>query len=81
MCKRQDITLVSKSGYLLPNEIANLDASKDYVQVRDKSYHSISPRVLEMQITQSLERLKTDKLDIYMLNAPERMLMAQSRVR
>ncbi|KAJ2957937.1 hypothetical protein NQZ79_g6397 [Umbelopsis isabellina] len=70
---------VSKSGYLLPNEIENLDGSKDYVQVRDKSYHSISPRVLEMQITQSLERLNTDKLDIYMINAPERMLMAQSR--
>ncbi|CAM0135421.1 unnamed protein product [Umbelopsis sp. WA50703] len=76
---RDRITLVSKSGYLLPNEIENLDGSKDYVQVRDKSYHSISPRVLEMQITHSLERLRTDKLDIFMLNAPERMLMAQSR--
>lgn len=71
---------MSKSGYLLEDDIEKLDASKDFVQVRDKSYHSISPRVLEMQISQSLDRLHMKKLDIYMINAPERMLMAQSRV-
>jgi aryl-alcohol dehydrogenase-like predicted oxidoreductase len=70
---------VSKSGYLLENDVEKLDA-KDFVQVRNKNYHSISPRVLEMQISQSLDRLRTNKLDIFMINAPERMLMAQSRV-
>jgi aryl-alcohol dehydrogenase-like predicted oxidoreductase len=72
---------VSKSGYLLESEIENLDASKDFLQVRDKNYHSVSPRVMEMQISQSLDRLRTNKLDIFMINAPERMLMAQTRVR
>jgi len=76
---RDDITIVSKAGYLLEHEVEHLDASKDFVQVRDKNYHSLSPRVLEMQISQSLERLATDKLDIFMINAPERMLMAQTR--
>ena len=71
---------MSKSGYLLEDDIEKLDASKDFVQVRNKNYHSISPRVLEMQISQSLDRLRTNKLDIFMINAPERMLMAQSRV-
>jgi aryl-alcohol dehydrogenase-like predicted oxidoreductase len=71
---------VSKSGYLLEDDIEKLDASRDFVQVRNKNYHSVSPRVLEMQISQSLDRLRTNKLDIFMINAPERMLMAQSRV-
>jgi aryl-alcohol dehydrogenase-like predicted oxidoreductase len=71
---------VSKAGYLLEHEVEHLDASQDFVQIRDKNYHSISPRVLERQISQSLERLDTDKLDIFLINAPERMLMAQKRV-
>ncbi|KAI9281340.1 NADP-dependent oxidoreductase domain-containing protein [Umbelopsis sp. AD052] len=76
---RDSLTIVSKSGYLLQNDVEKLDASKDFVQVRDQNYHSISPRVMEMQISQSLDRLRTNKLDIFMINAPERMLMAQKR--
>lgn len=75
-CKKA-LTLVTKSGYLSAADIRNLDG--DYVQINEKSYHSISPSIVEKQIAQSLERLKTHKIDIFMLNAPERMLMARKR--
>ena len=77
----KSVTLVSKSGYLTTSELSTLDPQKDYVQLTEKSFHSVSPKVLERQIQTSLERLKTDKLDILMINSPERMLMSKNRVR
>ncbi|KAI8348048.1 NADP-dependent oxidoreductase domain-containing protein [Choanephora cucurbitarum] len=76
---RESVTLVSKSGYLTASELSTLDPQKDYVQLTEKSFHSVSPKVLERQIQTSLERLKTDKLDILMINSPERMLMSKNR--
>ncbi|KAI8095029.1 NADP-dependent oxidoreductase domain-containing protein [Gilbertella persicaria] len=75
---RESITLVSKSGYLTAKDIQTLD-QKDYVQLNEKSFHSVSPRVIESQIESSLERLKIKKLDIFMINSPERMLMSKNR--
>lgn len=62
-------------------DIEPFDANEDYVQLTEKSFHSISPRVLEKQIESSLERLKTDKLDIFMINSPERMMFSKNRVK
>ncbi|KAG0749003.1 hypothetical protein G6F62_000692 [Rhizopus arrhizus] len=75
---RKDVTLITKSGYLSAQDIQSFDTS-DYVQLNEKSYHSISPKVIEKQIGTSLERLKTNKLDIFMINSPERMLMAKNK--
>ncbi|KAI7891905.1 NADP-dependent oxidoreductase domain-containing protein [Mucor mucedo] len=76
---RESITLVTKSGYLGAADIEPFNANEDYVQLTEKSFHSISPRVLEKQIESSLERLKTDKLDIFMINSPERMMFSKNR--
>ncbi|CAO3608121.1 unnamed protein product [Cunninghamella echinulata] len=46
----------------------------DYIHIQGNSYHGISPKILEDQLEQSLSRLKTDYIDIFMINAPERML-------
>ncbi|KAI7860336.1 NADP-dependent oxidoreductase domain-containing protein [Circinella umbellata] len=76
---RNSLTVVTKAGYLSANDIEGFDNAKDYVQINDKSFHGISPKIIESQITKSLERLQTDKLDIFMVNGPERMLMAKNR--
>ncbi|KAF1796987.1 NADP-dependent oxidoreductase domain-containing protein [Mucor lusitanicus] len=76
---RDSITLVTKSGYLGASDIADFDAKHDYIQLSEKMYHSVSPRVIEQQIQTSMQRLKTDKLDIFMINSPERMLMSKNR--
>ncbi|CAO0796697.1 unnamed protein product [Mucor circinelloides] len=76
---RDSITLVTKSGYLGASDIADFDPKHDYIQLSEKMYHSVSPRVIEQQIQTSMQRLKTDKLDIFMINSPERMLMSKNR--
>lgn len=76
---RDSITLVTKSGYLGSSDIGNFDPKHDYIQLSEKMYHSVSPRVIEQQIQTSMQRLKTDKLDIFMINSPERMLMSKNR--
>ncbi|CAO3665752.1 unnamed protein product [Rhizopus microsporus] len=76
---REDVAIVTKSGYLTSSD-TSLFSPSDYVQLNEKSYHSISPKVIEKQIETSLQRLKTNKIDIFMINAPERMLMAKNKV-
>ncbi|CDH56668.1 aldo keto reductase family protein [Lichtheimia corymbifera JMRC:FSU:9682] len=76
---RQSLTLVSKAGYLTADQLDGFEPGKDYVQINDKSFHTVSPKILEREITSSLERLKTNKLDIFLINGPERMLMAKNR--
>ncbi|KAI8974088.1 NADP-dependent oxidoreductase domain-containing protein [Pilobolus umbonatus] len=75
---RESVTLISKAGYMAPDERHQFQAH-EYVQLNEKSFHSIHPRVLAYQLKTSLERLQTDTLDIFMLNAPERLLMSYSR--
>ena len=72
---------MTKAGYLSTDDIEGFDNAKDYVQINDRSFHGISPKIIESEIAKSLERLKTDKLDIFMVNGPERMLMAKNRVK
>jgi aryl-alcohol dehydrogenase-like predicted oxidoreductase len=76
---RDSITLVTKSGYLGAADIVPFDSKHDYIQLSEKMYHSVSPKVIEQQIQTSMQRLKTNKLDIFMINSPERMLMSKNR--
>ncbi|KAF9100760.1 hypothetical protein BGX29_006284 [Mortierella sp. GBA35] len=76
--KREQVVVVSKAGFILPpttdfpsKELENVPS---YAAISSTSYHSIHPNYLKSQITASLDRLKMDKLDIFMLNNPERML-------
>lgn len=70
--------MVSKAGFIIPSSgsssAASLQDIPSYAKISETSYHSIHPSYLGAQITTSLERLKLDKLDIFMLNNPERML-------
>ncbi|CAO3625114.1 unnamed protein product [Cunninghamella blakesleeana] len=77
---RSDITLVTKAGYLSKADIERYQQhndvieGKDYIHIQGNSYHGISPNILNDQLEQSLNRLKTNYIDIFMINAPERML-------
>ncbi|KAI9027146.1 NADP-dependent oxidoreductase domain-containing protein [Phycomyces nitens] len=75
---RNDVTLVSKAGYMNKADTNELEPA-DYVQINEKSYHGISPRLLENQLANSLFRLSTDRLDVFMINAPERMLSSKNK--
>ncbi|KAF9092810.1 hypothetical protein BGX27_001721 [Mortierella sp. AM989] len=80
--KREQVVVVTKAGFIIPptsSSIASspsesLDNIPSYAKISDSSYHSIHPTYLKSQITASLERLKLDKIDIFMINNPERML-------
>lgn len=74
---------MTKAGYLTNKDIERLDQSgsggnDDYVHIQGHSYHGISPRILEDQLAQSLARLGTNYIDIFMINAPERMLLSST---
>ncbi|KAG0376962.1 hypothetical protein BGX24_006944 [Mortierella sp. AD032] len=76
--KREQVVVVSKAGFILPPTTdfptSELENVPSYAAISTSSYHSIHPVYLKAQISQSLDRLKMDKLDIFMLNNPERML-------
>ncbi|KAG0004572.1 hypothetical protein BGZ79_008823 [Entomortierella chlamydospora] len=80
--KREEVVVVSKAGFIIPPATTSkglflsesLENVPSYAKISDSSYHSIHPAYLKAQITASLERLKLDKIDIFMINNPERML-------
>lgn len=78
---RDEIILVSKGGYLQGTNLKQAmhreqagKAFKDIVKCSPDLWHCISPDFLENQISLSLERLKLDKIDVYLLHNPEYFL-------
>ena len=76
--KREDITLVTKAGYIQGQNFKLATKLKEegnpfteVVELQDGLWHCISPDFIEDQITRQLERLKTDYIDIYLLHNPE----------
>lgn len=72
------MVIISKAGYVNIADTTHLDDS--FAKINDKSAHSISPEFLNKQISESLSRLNLEKLDIFMLNNPERILQAKNKV-
>ena len=72
------MVITSKAGYVNITNAVHLDDS--FAKVNDKSAHSISPEFLNNQISESLSRLNLERLDIFMLNNPERILQAKNKV-
>ncbi|CAG8506844.1 4095_t:CDS:2, partial [Diversispora eburnea] len=78
LVSREDLVVISKAGYFETSNIESLDNS--FAKVSNNSAHSIAPEFLMGQINQSLKRLKLNKLDIFMLNNPERMMQAKNKL-
>jgi aryl-alcohol dehydrogenase-like predicted oxidoreductase len=75
---RESIILVSKVGYLQGQNYQLSQARKrqgkpfkDLVLYADGLEHCIHPEFIDDQLTRSLERLKLDTLDFYLLHNPE----------
>ena len=83
---RESIIVVSKVGYL-QGENYQLSQErkqrgkpfKDLVLYADGLEHCIHPEFIEDQLTRSLERLKIDTLDFYLLHNPEYYLSWASK--
>ncbi len=78
---RENIIVVSKGGYLQGSNLKlgmereqSGKAFKDVIKCSPDLWHCISPDFLENQITQSLRRLKLEKIDVYLLHNPEYFL-------
>jgi aryl-alcohol dehydrogenase-like predicted oxidoreductase len=78
---RDEIIVISKGGYLQGQNLKiGIDKEqsgnpfKDVVKCSPDLWHCISPDFLEHQITQSLNRLKVNKIDVYLLHNPEYFL-------
>ncbi len=80
--KPDDLEIVSKCGYIqgsLLDEIKQADEKMidelDIVKFDESCYHSIHPGFIKAELTKSLERLKLEKIDCYLLHNPEYYLM------
>jgi len=73
----KDLVVITKAGYIHPANSAQW-RSPDSKAIHN---HSIHPDFIQNEITESLKRLQKDKIDIFMLNNPERMLLNPNKVR
>ncbi len=76
--RREEVVFVTKAGYvqgenlrLAKERAARGEAFPDMVEFQADCWHNISPEYLEAQITNSLERLKIQQIDILLLHNPE----------
>lgn len=78
LIKRDEIVIVSKAGFI---QGAGLQEAKqlksrselwpDVIELPGDIWHSVSPEFLAHSITQSLERLKLDCIDVLLVHNPE----------
>ncbi len=80
--KPDDLEIVSKCGYIqgdlleaVKKEGEELIKELDIVPFDETCYHSIHPGFIKAELTKSLERLKLDQIDCYLLHNPEYYLM------
>lgn len=81
--RREETVVVTKVGYLQGQNLIhaqkllkNGEGYAEVVEFQDDCWHCISPAFLRDQITQSLDRLKVDSLDVLLLHNPEYFLKA-----
>ena len=79
--KREDVLIVSKVGYVQGEDLdiarereAENRPFQEMVKYMDGCWHCIHPDFLEDQLNRTLDRLKMDGLDIYLLHNPEYFL-------
>eukprot|EP00189_Rhodosorus_marinus_P003082 CAMPEP_0113958798 /NCGR_PEP_ID=MMETSP0011_2-20120614/3706_1 /TAXON_ID=101924 /ORGANISM="Rhodosorus marinus" /LENGTH=438 /DNA_ID=CAMNT_0000969873 /DNA_START=153 /DNA_END=1469 /DNA_ORIENTATION=+ /assembly_acc=CAM_ASM_000156 len=75
---REEIHIVSKAGYLEGFELRNLQQQnripENAVPFSTEGLYSLDPEFLKSQISSSLQRLRTDYVDYYLLQNPEVLL-------
>ena len=77
--KREEFTIVSKGGYIQGPNMERVKEGwkvEELVEYDPNCYHSISPMFLTDQIENSLKRLESGYIDVYLLHNPEYYLMA-----
>ena len=81
--KREELVIVTKAGYVQGKNMADAKARAakgssypDMVEFQPDCWHNISPEFLQDQITQSLERMKIDQIDVLLLHNPEYFMKA-----
>ncbi|CAG8458327.1 12789_t:CDS:10 [Ambispora leptoticha] len=79
MKNREEIVVISKAGYVNTDDPSYLDDTR-FAKINKKSAHSISTDFLEKEISESLRRLRMKKVDIFMINNPERILKATNKI-
>ncbi len=75
-CSREDVVVVTKGGYLQGQNLL-LAQKRDFpeiVRYGADLWHCIHPEFLETQLATSLERMRTDYVDVYLLHNPEYFL-------
>ncbi|MGH2574755.1 MAG: aldo/keto reductase [Ignavibacteria bacterium] len=79
--KREEVVIVTKGGYIQGKNYNTAQMKKDegspYKEVVEYSkglWHSIHPEFLKDQITDSLDRMKIEAIDVYLLHNPEYFL-------
>ncbi len=65
--ERASLTIMSKAGHIMNREYKSQS-------------HSIDPKFLESEIHCSLGHLKTDYLDVFFLNSPEKLISIENKV-
>lgn len=77
---REDFTIVTKGGYIqgeLLKQAQNGYEIDELVKYDQDCYHSISQSFIDQEIHNSLKKLNTDYIDVYLLHNPEYYLMKE----
>lgn len=79
--KREEVVVVTKGGYIQGKSYEKAKSKKEkgegykeVIEYSDGLWHSIHPDFLKGQITGSIERLKLETIDVYLLHNPEYFL-------
>ena len=79
--KREEIVIVTKGGYIQGKNLEKVkqrevdgNPYKEIIEYTDTLWHSIHPEFLADQIADSLDRMKLETIDVYLLHNPEYFL-------
>lgn len=79
--QRDEIIVITKGGYIQGKNLEKAEKNandgnryEDLIEYADGLWHCIHPDFLKEQITQSLEKLKLETIDVYLLHNPEYFL-------
>ncbi len=81
--QKRDITIITKAGFIEGQIVEDLENKQllshfEIFKRDDNSYYSLDPQYLRYQINQSQQRLKTNKIDLFLLQNPEQLIEHQA---